>query len=201
MITGRKNYFRFILGGSTGKSCKSPRGYYRGGALTGQGPIQETILGEFFSGALQENPVIGPGQLHEKCLPNYFGNHVAVEGKVGLALKISHGRCSKTTPKVFIPARFLKCVLGVIRLYFGWMPQQGCSTCKPYCFVVSLAVNDGILLVALWPAILRFAAALAALILRLRPTGLRFEEFRSLVKRGGLGLRFSNRSGLRPAAI
>ena len=42
---------------------------------------------------------------------------------------------------------------------------------------------------------------LAALILRLRPEGLRFEEFRSLVKRGGLGLRFSNRSGLRPAAI
>ena len=42
---------------------------------------------------------------------------------------------------------------------------------------------------------------LAALILRLRPAGLRFEEFRSPVKRGGLGLRFSNRSGLRPAAI
>ena len=42
---------------------------------------------------------------------------------------------------------------------------------------------------------------LAALILRLRPAGLRFEEFRSLVERGGLGLRFSNRSGLRPAAI
>ena len=42
---------------------------------------------------------------------------------------------------------------------------------------------------------------LAALILRLRPAGLRFEEFRSLVKRGGLDLRFSNRSGLRPVAI
>ena len=42
---------------------------------------------------------------------------------------------------------------------------------------------------------------LAALILRLRPAGLRFEEFRSPVKRGGLGLRFSNRSGLRPVAI
>ena len=53
-------------------------------------------------------------------------------------------------------------------------------------------------LVALWPAILRFAAAWP-LILRLRPAGLRFEEFRSPVKRGGLGLRFSNRSGLRPA--
>ena len=42
---------------------------------------------------------------------------------------------------------------------------------------------------------------LAALILRLRPAGLRFGEFRSPVKRGGLGLRFSNRSELRPAAI
>ena len=42
---------------------------------------------------------------------------------------------------------------------------------------------------------------LAALFLRLRPAGLRFEEFRSPVKGGGLGLRFSNRSGLRPAAI
>ena len=31
---------------------------------------------------------------------------------------------------------------------------------------------------------------LAALILRLRPAGLRFEEFRSPVKRGGLGLRY-----------
>ena len=28
MITGRKNYFRIIFGGSTGKSCKSPGGYY-----------------------------------------------------------------------------------------------------------------------------------------------------------------------------
>ena len=28
MITGRKNVFRIIFGGSTGKSCKSPRGYY-----------------------------------------------------------------------------------------------------------------------------------------------------------------------------
>ena len=33
----------------------------------------------------------------------------------------------------------------------------------------------------------------AALILRLRPAGVRFEEFRSPVRRGGLGLRFSNR--------
>ena len=36
---------------------------------------------------------------------------------------------------------------------------------------------------------------------RLAAAGLRFEEFRSPVKRGGLGLRFSNRSGLRPVAI
>ena len=34
-----------------------------GGALTGQGPIQETILGELFTGALQENPVIAPAAI------------------------------------------------------------------------------------------------------------------------------------------
>ena len=45
---------------------------------------QEKITFELFSGALQENPVIAPGQLHEKCLPNYFGNHVAVEGNFWL---------------------------------------------------------------------------------------------------------------------
>ena len=28
MITGRKNYFRIIFGGSTGKDCNSPGGYY-----------------------------------------------------------------------------------------------------------------------------------------------------------------------------
>ena len=71
MITGRKNYFRIIFEGSTGKSCKSSRGYCRG-ALTGQGPIQETIFGELFSGALQENPVIAPGQLHEKMFTELF---------------------------------------------------------------------------------------------------------------------------------
>ena len=42
------------------------------GALTGQGPIQETIFGELFSGALQENPVIAPGQLHEKMFIKFF---------------------------------------------------------------------------------------------------------------------------------
>ena len=38
-------------------------GAITGGALTGQGPIQETIFGELFSGALQENPVIAPGAI------------------------------------------------------------------------------------------------------------------------------------------
>ena len=43
---------------------------------------------------------------------------------------------------------------------------------------------------------------LAAPILRLQPAGLRFGELRPpQLYRGGLGLRFSNRSGLRPAAI
>ena len=55
-LTG-KNVWGIIFGGSTGKSCNSP-------------------------GALQENPVIAPGQLHKKCLWNYFGNHFAAEGTV-----------------------------------------------------------------------------------------------------------------------
>ena len=38
-------FWGIIFGGSTGKSCKSPGGYYM-----------------------------------KKCLPNYFGNHFAVEG-------------------------------------------------------------------------------------------------------------------------
>ena len=111
MITGRKNYFRILFGGSTGKSCKSPGGYYiikflanyfshpvrapflrnlcgsgtetGGGALTGQGLLQEKTFGELFSGALHKNPVIAPGQLHKIILPNYFGNHFAVEGTYG----------------------------------------------------------------------------------------------------------------------
>ena len=56
-------------------------------------------------------------------------------------------------------------------------------------------------LVALWPAILRFAAALAALILRLQPAGCDFGSSKHHRYRGGLGLRFSNRGGLRPIAI
>ena len=50
-------------------------------------------------------------------------------------------------------------------------------------------------------AILRFAAALAALILRLRPAGCDLGSPKHHTYRGGLGLRFSNRSGLRPVAI
>ena len=71
MITGRKKYFRIIFGGSTGNPVRAP-GAITGRALTGQGPIQETIFGEFFSGALQENPVIAPGQLHEKKFTELF---------------------------------------------------------------------------------------------------------------------------------
>ena len=56
-------------------------------------------------------------------------------------------------------------------------------------------------LVALWPAILRFAAALAALILRLRPAGCDLGSAKLHKYRGGLALRFPNRSGLRPVAI
>ena len=83
---------KIIFGGSTGKSCKSPGGYYiikflgnyfshpvrapslcnlcgsgtetGGGALTGQGLLQEKMFGELFSGALHKNPAIAPGQLH-----------------------------------------------------------------------------------------------------------------------------------------
>ena len=99
MITGRKNYYRIIFGGSTGKSCKSPGGYYiikflgnyfshpvrapslrnlcgsgteTGGALTGQGPLQEKMFGELFSGALHKNPVIAPGQLHKIIFTELF---------------------------------------------------------------------------------------------------------------------------------
>ena len=36
-----------------------------GGALTGQGLLQEKMFGELFSGALHKNPAIAPGQLHK----------------------------------------------------------------------------------------------------------------------------------------
>ena len=76
-----KIIFELFSGALQENPVRAP-GAITGGALTGQGPIQETIFGELFSGALQENPVIAPGQLHEKCLPNYFGNPFAVEGKL-----------------------------------------------------------------------------------------------------------------------
>ena len=38
------------------------------------------MFGELFSGALQENPVIAPGQLHEIIFTEFFGNHFAAEG-------------------------------------------------------------------------------------------------------------------------
>ena len=77
----------------------------------------------------------------------------------------------------------------VERAYFPPAPALD-ETRSPSCDLSGLVAGDSAI-----------CGRLAALILRLRPAGLRFEEFRSPVKRGGLGLRFSNRSGLRPAAI
>ena len=71
MITGRKNYFRIFSGALQENPVRAP-GAITGGALTGQGPIQETILGELFWGALQENSVIAPGRLHEKMFTELF---------------------------------------------------------------------------------------------------------------------------------
>ena len=96
-----KNYFRIIFGGSTGKSCKSPGGYYiikflgnyfshpvrapflrnlcssgtetgGGGLLQDMGLLQEKMFGELFSGALHKNPVIAPGQLHKIIFTELF---------------------------------------------------------------------------------------------------------------------------------
>ena len=50
MITGRKKCFRIILGGSTGKSCKSPRAYYREGLLQDRGLYRRPFLGNYFPG-------------------------------------------------------------------------------------------------------------------------------------------------------
>ena len=66
------NYFRIIFGGSTGKSCNSPGGCYRGVLLQDRGPYRRLFFWEFFPGALQENPVIAPGQLHEKIFTELF---------------------------------------------------------------------------------------------------------------------------------
>ena len=72
MITGRKKFIFELFSGALQENPVRAPGTITGGALTGQGPIQETIFGEFFSGALQENPVIAPGQLHEKMFTELF---------------------------------------------------------------------------------------------------------------------------------
>ena len=51
MITGRINYFRIIFGGSTGKSCKSPRGYYRGGSYRTGAHTGDYFWGIIFGGS------------------------------------------------------------------------------------------------------------------------------------------------------
>ena len=72
MITGRKKLFSNYFRGALQENPVRAPGAITGGALTGQGPIQETIFGELFSGALQENPVIAPGRLHEKMFIELF---------------------------------------------------------------------------------------------------------------------------------
>ena len=76
MITGRKEYFRIIFGGSTGKSCKSPGGYYIikfvGNSFSHpvRAPFLRSLCGsgtETGGGLLQDR-----GLLQEKCLGNYF---------------------------------------------------------------------------------------------------------------------------------
>ena len=100
MIAGRKKYFRIIFGGSPGKSCKSPGGYYiitflgnyfshpvRAPSLSvisvvpGQRPgggsyrtgalTGKNVWGIIF-GALHKNPVIAPGQLHKIIVTELF---------------------------------------------------------------------------------------------------------------------------------
>ena len=46
-----KNYFRIIFGGSTGKSCKSPRGYYRGGSYRTGAHTGDYFWGIIFGGS------------------------------------------------------------------------------------------------------------------------------------------------------
>ena len=43
-----------------------------GGALTGQGLLQEKMFGELFSGALHKISVIAPGQLHKIIFTESF---------------------------------------------------------------------------------------------------------------------------------
>ena len=72
-VTGRTKLFSNYFRGLYGKSCKSPRGYYRGGgALQDRSPYRRLSLVNYFSGALQENPVIAAGQLHEKMFTELF---------------------------------------------------------------------------------------------------------------------------------
>ena len=63
MITGRKKIIFELFSGALQENPVRAPGAITGGALTGQGPIQETIFGELFSGAPQENPVIAPGAI------------------------------------------------------------------------------------------------------------------------------------------
>ena len=67
-----KIIFELFSGDSTGKSCKSPRGYYRGRSYRTGAHTGDYLFGELFSGALQENPVIAPGQLQEKMFTELF---------------------------------------------------------------------------------------------------------------------------------
>ena len=66
-----KKIFELFSGALQENPVRAP-GAITGGALTLQGPIQETIFGELFWGALQENPVIAPGQLPEKMFTELF---------------------------------------------------------------------------------------------------------------------------------
>ena len=67
----KKIIFELFSGALQENPVRAP-GAITGGALTGQGPVQEAIFGELLSGALQENPVIAPGQLHEKMFTELF---------------------------------------------------------------------------------------------------------------------------------
>ena len=77
MITGRKNYFRTIFGGSTGKSCKSPGGYYIIKFLGNyfshpvRAPFLRNLCGsgtEAGGGGLLQDR----GSYRKECLGNYF---------------------------------------------------------------------------------------------------------------------------------
>ena len=75
MITGRKNYFRIIFGGSTGKSCKSPGGYYIikflgnyfSHPVRAPSLVTSVVPGQRPGGLLQDR-----GSYRKKCLGNSF---------------------------------------------------------------------------------------------------------------------------------